>query len=337
MVVKLVQGTSKEAIMKISSRLEENGLKVEISEGTESTILGIIGNTAIVDVDSIRAFPEVEKVLTVTEPYRKANRILHPEDTLVHVGGEIIGGKKLTIIAGPCSVESEAQILEIAENVKQSGAGLLRGGAYKPRSSPYAFQGLEEEGIDLLIKARKATGIPIVSELMSTDRLDRFVEDVDVIQIGARNMQNYDLLKAVGKTRKPILLKRGLSATIEEWLMSAEYIMAGGNNNVILCERGIRTFETSTRNTLDLSAIPVIKRLSHLPILVDPSHSGGAWWMVESLSRGAIAAGADGLIIEVHNDPLNALCDGAQSIKPKKFDRLMQSLKGIANAVGREI
>lgn len=337
MVVKLLPGTSKEAIMRISSRLEENGLRVEVSEGTESTVLGIIGNTAIVDMDSIRAFPEVDKVLTVTEPFRKANRKLHPEDTIVEVAGQLIGGKKLAIMAGPCSVENETQILEIASNVKVSGAGFLRGGAFKPRSSPYSFQGLEEDGIDLLLKAKKATNLPIISELMSTDKLERFVEDVDIIQIGARNMQNYDLLKAVGRTKKPILLKRGLSATIEEWLMSAEYIMAGGNERVILCERGIRTFETSTRNTLDLSAIPVIKKLSHLPIIVDPSHSGGAWWMVDSLSRGAIAAGADGLIIEVHNDPLNALCDGAQSIKPKKFEMLMASLKGIANAVGREL
>lgn len=337
MVIKLIPGTSSDAIGRISTKLEGEGLKVEITEGTESTIIGIIGNTAIVDLDSLRAYPEVEKVFTVTAPYRKANRLLHPENTVVDIEGQIIGGKKIAIIAGPCSVESESQILEVAMSVKQSGAGMLRGGAYKPRSSPYAFQGLEEEGIDLLIKAREATGMPIVSELMSTDRLERFVEDVDIIQIGARNMQNYDLLKAVGRTKKPILLKRGLSATIEEWLMSAEYIMAGGNSNVILCERGIRTFETSTRNTLDLSAIPVIKRLSHLPILVDPSHSGGAWWMVESLSRGAIAAGADGLIIEVHNDPLNALCDGAQSMKPKKFERLMQSLRCVANAVGRDL
>ncbi|MGM0396512.1 MAG: 3-deoxy-7-phosphoheptulonate synthase [Bacillota bacterium] len=337
MVIKLVSGTSKEVISKIGSRIEAEGIRVEIIEGSETTIMGLIGNTALIDIDSLQAYPEVDKVIKISEPFKKANRLLHPENSVVDVGGQLIGGNKLAIIAGPCSVENEAQIIEVAEKVKESGAGFLRGGAYKPRTSPYAFQGLEEKGIDLLVRARTSTGLPIVSELMSTDMLDRFVEDVDVIQIGARNMQNYDLLKAVGKTRKPILLKRGISATVEEWLMSAEYIMAGGNNNVILCERGIRTYETSTRNTLDLSAIPVVKRLSHLPIIVDPSHSGGAWWMVEALSRGAIAAGADGLMIEVHNDPINALCDGAQSMKPKKFDRLMTSLKLIANAVGREL
>ncbi|MGF7186204.1 3-deoxy-7-phosphoheptulonate synthase [Desulfitispora alkaliphila] len=337
MVIKLIPGTSKETIAMISSSIEAKGIKVEVIEGSERTIMGLVGNTALIDVDSLKAFPEVEKVIKISEPFRKANRLWHPENSVIDVGGQLIGGNKLTIIAGPCSVETESQITEVAERVKESGVGFLRGGAYKPRSSPYAFQGLEEKGIELLMHARENTGLPIVSELMSTDMLDRFVEDVDVIQIGARNMQNYDLLKAVGRTRKPILLKRGLSATVEEWLMSAEYIMAGGNNNVILCERGIRTYETSTRNTLDLSAIPVVKKLSHLPIIVDPSHSGGVWWMVEALSRGAIAAGADGLMIEVHNDPINALCDGAQSMKPKKFDRLMGSLKVIANAVGREL
>lgn len=337
MVIKMVPGTSKETVASIGARIEAKGIKVEIIEGSETTIMGLVGNTALIDMNSLKAHPEVENVMSISQPYRKANRLLHPEDSVLDIGGQLIGGNKLAIIAGPCSVETESQISEVAEKVKEYGAGFLRGGAYKPRSSPYAFQGLEEKGIELLMHAREKTGLPIVSELMSTDMLDRFVEDVDVIQIGARNMQNYDLLKAVGRTRKPILLKRGLSATVEEWLMSAEYIMAGGNNNVILCERGIRTYETSTRNTLDLSAIPVVKRLSHLPIIVDPSHSGGAWWMVEALSRGAVAAGADGLMIEVHNDPINALCDGAQSMKPKKFERLMKSLKVVANAVGRDL
>ena len=240
-------------------------------------------------------------------------------------------------MAGPCSVESEAQITAIAKSVQASGASILRGGAFKPRTSPYAFQGMQEEGLDLLKIARKKTGLPIVSEIMSADKIERFVADVDIIQVGARNMQNFELLKELGKTDKPILLKRGLSATIEEWLMSAEYIMAGGNQNVILCERGIRTFERYTRNTLDLSAVPAIKKLSHLPIVVDPSHAAGMWWMVESLSKAAVAVGADGLMIEVHNDPANAKCDGQQSIKPERFDNLMQDLKAIAQIVGREI
>lgn len=260
----------------------------------------------------------------------KVNRILHPINSIINVGENSIGGNDITIIAGPCSVESEEQIVDIAERVKASGATLLRGGVFKPRSSPYSFQGLGENGLELLKIAREKTGLPIVTELMSLEYLDKFIGDVDVIQIGARNMQNYPLLKEVGKTKKPVLLKRGMSATIEEFLMAAEYIMLGGNENIILCERGIRTFERYTRNTLDLSAVPVLKKLSHLPVIVDPSHASGLWWLVEPLSKAAIAAGADGLIIEVHNDPINARCDGEQSITPDRFQKLMESLRAIA-------
>ena len=263
--------------------------------------------------------------------------MFHPEDSIVDVCGVKVGGKQITVMAGPCSVETREQIIGVAEDVKQMGAAILRGGAFKPRTSPYSFQGLQETGLDLLKEAKAVTGLPIITEIMSADKIERFVEDVDVIQVGARNMQNFDLLKELGKTDKPILLKRGLSATIEEWLMSAEYIMAGGNDNVILCERGIRTFENYTRNTLDLSAIPAVKKLSHLPVVVDPSHAAGMWWMVEPLAKAAVAVGADGLIIEVHNDPEHALCDGAQSLKPERFGRLMQDLKIIAGAVGREL
>ena len=253
------------------------------------------------------------------------------------VNGIKIGGKKIIVMAGPCSVETEEQIISVAKSVKLGGAAMLRGGAFKPRTSPYSFQGLKEKGLELLKIAKQETGLPIVTEIMSADKIERFVEDVDVIQVGARNMQNFELLKELGKTNKPILLKRGLSATIEEWIMSAEYIMAGGNDNVILCERGIRTFETYTRNTLDLSAIPAVKKLSHLPIVIDPSHASGMWWMVEPMAKAAIAAGADGLIIEVHNDPEHALCDGAQSLKPERFAHLMGELKGIAQIIGREM
>ena len=275
--------------------------------------------------------------MPVQEPFKKANRLFHPENSIIDVLGNKIGDKKIALIAGPCSVESEEQITEIAKEVKALGASFLRGGAFKPRTSPYSFQGLELEGLELLKKAKAKTGLPIVTEIMSTSMIEKFIEDVDVIQVGARNMQNFDLLKELGKTKKPILLKRGLSATIEELIMSAEYIMAGGNENVILCERGIRTFETYTRNTLDLSAIPAIKKLSHLPVIVDPSHAAGKSWMVEPLSKAAIAVGADGLIIEVHNDPANALCDGQQSIKPEEYGKLLEDLRAIAKAVGREL
>lgn len=271
------------------------------------------------------------------EPFKKASRLYKCENTIVKVENSVVGGSKLGIIAGPCSVESEEQIVEIAKRVKKAGANFLRGGAFKPRTSPYSFQGLELEGLKLLKTAKEETGIPIVTELMSTDYIDEFVENVDVIQIGARNMQNYDLLKQVGRTRKPILLKRGLSATIEEWLMSAEYIMAGGNENVILCERGIRTFETITRNTLDLQAVPVVKRLSHLPIIVDPSHAGGYSYLVEPMAKAAVIAGADGLMIEVHNNPEKALSDGQQSLTPDQFDSLMEKVKKLAEIEDKHI
>ena len=307
--------------------MQVRGLRVTVSHGKQMCVIGVIGDITRIDSDELLAYSYVEKVMNVTEPYKKANRLFHPADTIVDVNGSKVGGKYLGIMAGPCSVESEEQIVEVAKAVKASGANFLRGGAFKPRTSPYSFQGLELEGLELLKIAKQETGLPIVTELMSTAYLDKFVEDVDVIQIGARNMQNFDLLKEVGKTQTPILLKRGMSSTIEEWLMSAEYIMAGGNENVILCERGIRTFETATRNTLDLSAVPVIKEKSHLPIIIDPSHATGKRDLVEPLAKAAIAVGADGLMIEVHNNPAKALCDGKQSIKPETFDEIMKKIK----------
>lgn len=337
MIIVLKPGTGEQEIRQVQEFVEAQGVQVSKVVGTDVAVLGLVGDTSRIDAARIEALDCVEKILRVVEPFKKANRLFHPEDTVVKIGDQTIGGKKLAIIAGPCSVESEEQIIGVAKDVKRMGAQFLRGGAFKPRTSPYAFQGLQYEGLELLKMAREETGLPIVSELMSPSDIERFVEDVDVIQVGARNMQNFDLLKQLGQIRKPVLLKRGLSATIEEWLMAAEYILAGGNENVILCERGIRTFENYTRNTLDLSAIPAVKKLSHLPVLVDPSHSAGKWWMVESLSKAAVAVGADGLIIEVHNDPANALCDGQQSLKPKVFEKLMPQLKVIAEAVGREI
>ncbi len=337
MIVILKQRVSEEEIAMLTKELEQLNVSVDKSEGRECTILGLVGDTSKIDPWLIESHDCVEKVMKVQEPYKKANRAFHPEDTVVDVCGQKIGGNKIAMIAGPCSVESEEQIKLVADEVKKYGAGFLRGGAFKPRTSPYSFQGLKYEGLDLLNKAKEETGLPIVTEIMSPCDIEKFVECVDIIQVGARNMQNFDLLKELGKIDKPILLKRGLSATIEELLMSAEYIMAGGNEKVILCERGIRTFETYTRNTLDLSMVPAIKKLSHLPVVIDPSHATGKWWMVESLSKAAIAVGADGLIIEVHNDPKNALCDGAQSIKPEVFANLMEELKVIAKAVGREI
>lgn len=337
MIVIMKQKTSEEDVKKLISNLNEKGIKVHLSTGEEWTILGLIGDTSKLDPSTIEANRNVEKVMYVQEPYKKANRLFHPEDSIINIGDRTIGGKKIAIIAGPCSVESEEQLTGIAEEVKAYGAGFLRGGAFKPRTSPYSFQGMGVNGLELLKIAREKTGLPIVTELMSANMVEKFVEDVDIIQIGARNMQNFDLLKEVGKTNTPILLKRGLSNTIEEFLMSAEYIMSEGNENVILCERGIRTFETYTRNTLDLSIIPAIKKLSHLPIIVDPSHAAGMWWMVEPLSKAAIAAGADGLIIEVHNDPANAKCDGQQSIKPDRFKNLIEKLRAYAEIEGREI
>lgn len=332
MVVIMKRGTEKKDVEKMISYINDMGLDVSINNGTECTVLGLIGDTSRVDPDTLMMNIHVDRVMRIAEPFKKASRKFHPEPSVIDVGGVKIGAPgSFTVIAGPCSVESEQQITEVAKSVKRSGAKALRGGAFKPRTSPYSFQGLELEGLKLLKKAKEATGLPIVTEIMSPKMVETFVRDVDVIQVGARNMQNFDLLKELGKTNKPILLKRGLSATIEEWLMSAEYILAGGNENVILCERGIRTFETYTRNTLDLSAIPAVKKLSHLPVIVDPSHSAGMSWMVEPLSLAAMAVGADGLIIEVHNCPEKALCDGAQSLNPTQFNHLMNKLNSISS------
>ena len=338
MVVIMKRDFTAEQLQEAIQTMEAGGVQVMVSKGAETTILGAEGNAAGIDQEKIALLPGVERVMRVTEPYKKANRKYHPDDTIIDLGnGSAIGGEKLAVIAGPCSVESEAQIVEVAEAVQKSGAAALRGGAFKPRTSPYSFQGMGNDGIRLLQEAKAVTGLPIVTEIMSTDNVEMFEMCVDVIQVGARNMQNFDLLKQLGKTSKPILLKRGLSSTIEEWLMSAEYIMAGGNHQVILCERGIRTFETFTRNTLDLSAVLAVKKLSHLPVVVDPSHACGQAWMVERMSLAAVAAGADGLIIEVHNDPKNALCDGAQSITPADFGGLMSKLATVAACVGRSL
>jgi 3-deoxy-7-phosphoheptulonate synthase len=305
--------------------------------GENRCVLGLIGDTSSINMSQIEANEAVDKVMRVQDPFKRANKLFHPENTIVNVNGNLIGGKKIALMAGPCSVESEEQIITIAEAVKKSGATFLRGGAFKPRTSPYSFQGLKGEGLRLLKLAREKTGLPIVTEIMATELVEKVAEDADILQIGARNMQNFELLKEVGKTRRPVLLKRGLCATVEEFLMAAEYIMSEGNENVILCERGIRTFETYTRNTMDVSVIPAIKKLSHLPIIVDPSHAAGKWWMVEALSKAAIAAGADGLIIEVHNDPENAWSDGDESLKPEKFDALAKVLRKIAAIDDREI
>lgn len=338
MVVIMKPKTSDEDVEKMISYVRDMGLDVMINKGVDCTVLGLLGDTSRIDPDTLMLNVHVDRVMRIAEPFKKASRKFHPDDSVVKIGDAEVGKKnEFTVIAGPCSVESETQILEVAKGVKQSGAKLMRGGAFKPRTSPYSFQGLELEGIELLKKAREETGLPIVTEIMSPYMVEKFEEDVDVIQVGARNMQNFDLLKELGKCSKPILLKRGLSATIEEWLMSAEYIMAGGNQNVILCERGIRTFETYTRNTLDLSAIPAVKRLSHLPVVVDPSHSAGMSWMVEPLSLAALAVGADGLIIEVHNCPEKALCDGAQSLNIGQFDSLMNKLRAVGGNLGLNV
>ena len=338
MVVVMKPGFTLGQMETVKRAMEAGGVRVMVSEGTQTTILGAEGDAGGLDQEFLSQLPGVERVMRVTEPYKKANRKYHPDDSVIDLGrGVQVGGGRLVIIAGPCSVESESQMVGVAKAVKASGAAAMRGGAYKPRTSPYSFQGKGEEGIRLLQEAKQATGMPIVTELMSSDQLPLFLEAVDVILIGARNMQNFDLLKKVGRTRKPILLKRGLSATIEEWLMSAEYIMSEGNPNVILCERGIRTFETYTRNTLDLSAVLAVKALSHLPVVVDPSHACGRAWMVEGMAMAAVAAGADGLIIEVHNDPAHALCDGAQSITPEQFEALMGKVRSVAACVGREV
>ena len=337
MIVVMKPNTGREDIAKLVAELEQLHLNVSITEGYGCSILGLIGDTTTVDMGKIRINEHVERVMRVAEPYKKAKRKFHPEDTVVEVGSAKIGGGNFGVIAGPCSVESEEQMIEVAQRVKAAGASMLRGGAFKPRTSPYAFQGMGEKGLDLLLLAKEASGLPIVTELMSAKYIDLFEEKVDVVQIGARNMQNFDLLKEVGKMSKPILLKRGLANTYEEWIMSAEYIMSEGNENVILCERGVRTFETYTRNTLDVSAIPCIKRMSHLPIIVDPSHSGGASWLVESLSMAGIAAGCDGLIVEVHNDPAHAKCDGQQCLTPNQFENLMDKSSKMVDLMGKHI
>ena len=337
MIIVLKQGTTQQEIDTVTNAVVARGVSVSPIVGTEMTILGLTGDTSRIDPDQLESFHCVERIMKVAEPFKKANRAFHPAPSEIKIGNTVVGGKKLAIMAGPCSVESNEQITAVAQAVKDAGATVLRGGAFKPRTSPYSFQGLAYEGLDMLCHAREQTGLPIVTELMSPYDIDTFVDKVDCIQVGARNMQNFDLLKQLGKIRKPILLKRGLSATIEEWLMSAEYIMAGGNEQVILCERGIRTFETYTRNTLDLSAICAVKKLSHLPVIVDPSHSTGKSWMVQPIARAAIAGGADGVMIEVHNDPAHALCDGAQSITPAAFVDVMADIRKIAEAVGREV
>ena len=338
MIIVMKSTASQKDVEKVSGLVEELGLKVNVVNGATQSVIGIIGDTTKVDPESIEVDPAVEKVMHVSEPYKLANRAFHPEDSIIDVAGVKVGGQHLAVIAGPCSVESKEQVIEIAKAAKAAGANMLRGGAFKPRTSPYAFQGMGSEGLDILVAAKEETGLPIVSELMDARYIDEFNEKVDLIQIGARNMQNFDLLKKVGKRcTKPILLKRGLSATFQEWIMSAEYIMASGNPNVILCERGVRTFESYTRNTLDLQAIPVIKELTHLPIIIDPSHAGGKWWLVEPMAKASLAAGCDGLMIEVHNNPEKALCDGPQSLKPEKFETLMKQLTIIADAVDKKL
>ncbi len=328
MIVVLKQNPNQAQLDSLISWLEEKQISVNKSVGTSHTILGLVGDTAAIDPDLISALEIVEDVKRVQEPYKHANKKFHPEPTVIRVRDTQIGGGTLTLMAGPCSVESEEQIVGIAKQVKESGATVLRGGAFKPRTSPYSFQGMGLEGLELLKIAREETGLPIVTEIMDAEHLPAF-KDVDIIQVGARNMQNFSLLKELGHQEKPVLLKRGLSATYEEWLMSAEYIMAGGNHNVILCERGIRTFETYTRNILDIGAVTVLKHLTHLPVIVDPSHACGKAWMVPKIAPAAVAAGADGLIIEVHNDPEHAVCDGPQSIKPEAFDALAKKLHGL--------
>ena len=338
MIISTKHGTPQIEITKMVESFQSMGLRVSVITGTDYTVMGLVGDTTHLDEKRIRANPYVDKVQRVSEPYKLANRLFHQEDSIVSVRGIPVGGKeKLVVIGGPCSVEGKEQIVNLAREVKEAGGHMLRGGAYKPRTSPYAFQGLGTEGILDMVEARRVTGLPIVSELMSADKIDEFEEYVDLVQIGARNMQNFQLLKAVGRMTKPILLKRGLANTIEEWIMSAEYIMSAGNPNVIFCERGIRTFEKYTRNTLDLSVVPILKLKSHLPVIIDPSHATGDWRYVESMSLAAIAAGADGLIIEVHDHPESAWSDGAQSVRPDRFRTIIEKGRTIAQVIGRDM
>lgn len=334
MIIIVKPETKKERVNDLIHWIESQNLRTHLSTGDYSTIIGVIGDTSKLDSDLIRGLDIVENVKRVSEPYKSANRKFHPQDSVIQVGADkrLVGGGHFAMIAGPCSVESEEQIISVAQSVKAAGATMLRGGAFKPRTSPYAFQGLKADGIELLVKAKQATGLPIVTEIMNANHLPLF-EDVDVIQVGARNMQNFELLKELGHTRKPILLKRGLANTLQELLMSAEYIMAGGNENVILCERGIRTFETATRNTLDLSAVAALHEMTHLPVIVDPSHATGVARYVKPMAMAAAACGADGLIIEVHNDPPHALCDGAQSLRPEQFVEVSKAVNAIRATV----
>jgi 3-deoxy-7-phosphoheptulonate synthase len=339
-IIVLKPNATEEDIRRIEKKLESRGLRSNISKGTERTVIGVIGDTSKIaeeEEDAIRVMPGVEDVMRILKPYKLASRDFKAEDTSIDIRGNVIGGKKIQVIAGPCAVENRTMIISIAEKVKDAGASFLRGGAFKPRSSPYSFQGLGEEGLRYLSEASEKTGLPIVTELMDPRDIEVIVKYADIVQIGARNMQNFRLLLEIGTCDKPVLLKRGLSATIKEWLMAAEYIMSRGNQNVILCERGVRTFETATRNTLDISAVPLLKQLTHLPVVVDPSHGVGKWDLVAPMSKAAIAAGADGLLIEVHINPEEALSDGEQSIKPSAFKKLMEELKPIAAAIGREI
>ncbi|MCD7753656.1 MAG: 3-deoxy-7-phosphoheptulonate synthase [Clostridiales bacterium] len=337
MVVILKPGTPQNDVRKMVAFFEAKSFKVGVTVGVDCTILGLVGDTTALDIHKIEQFDVVERVTRISEPYKKANRKFHPEDTVVDVSGVPVGGGSFAVMAGPCSIESGEQITAIAKDVQAAGASILRGGAFKPRSSPYSFQGMGLPGLKLMLEAKAETGLPIVTELVSPEYCEIFDEKVDLVQIGARNMQNFELLKEAGKMSKPILLKRGLSATYEEWLMSAEYIMNEGNQNVILCERGIRTTETYTRNTLDVSAIPCIKRMSHLPVIIDPSHSGGYSYLVEPLTLAGIAAGADGIIVEVHNDPLHAKCDGQQSLTPEQFGDLMGKAEKLVDFMGKTI
>ena len=335
MIVTVKSHCSQREFDKLISWIKSLGLDTHLSQGANQTVIGLIGDTSKVDMELLQSLEMVEAVTRIQEPFKNANRKFHPQDSIIDVSGVKFGGKHFPIIAGPCSVESEAQVIAIAEAVKASGATLLRGGAFKPRTSPYAFQGMGVKGLDILRKAREITGLPIVTEIMSEKFIDDF-QDVDLVQIGARNMQNFDLLKAVGRLGKPVLLKRGLANTIQEWLMSAEYIMSEGNDNIILCERGIRTFEPYTRNTLDLSAIPILKEKTHLPVIVDPSHASGLSRLVKPMSLASVGAGADGLIIEVHNNPAKALCDGAQSLRPEQFDDVVKAIDVMLPLVNKE-
>ena len=338
MIISTKRGTPPEELDRIIKEFEAKGLSVTMIRGTDYNVFGLVGDTTIIDEKQVLANPYVDSVQRVSEPYKKANRLFHEADSVINVRGVPVGGpEKIVIIGGPCSIEGKESTIDIARKVKDAGGCMLRGGAYKPRTSPYAFQGLGTEGILDMVAAREVTGLPIVSELMGEDRIDEFEQYVDLVQIGARNMQNFQLLKAVGKMHKPVLLKRGLANTIEEWIMSAEYIMAGGNENVILCERGIRTFEKYTRNTLDLSVVPIIKEKTHLPIVIDPSHATGNYRYVESMSLAAVAAGADGLIIEVHACPEKAWSDGGQSLKPEKFRAVVEKCRQIAQVIGRDV